>query len=197
MVRRLLLLPVVAIAAVAAGAQGPLARADADALQVKIDRILAHAGTAEPKAQRTEVSEREVNAYLTYSMGGMLPTGVVEPSIRILGGGRVTGRAVVDLDAVREDRHPTSLLDPVNYLRGRVPVTATGVITVKNGIGRFAFESAAAGTLPLPKVLLQYVLSYYSRTPEDPDGLSLDDAVAMPAGIRSIAVEQGRAIIMQ
>jgi hypothetical protein len=196
--RRLLILPAFTLAAAAAlAAQGPLARADADALQVKIDRILAHGEAARPGALSTQVTEREVNAYLAYAMGDMLPTGVVQPSIQILGGGRVTGRAVVDLDAVREDRHPTSLLDPVNYLRGRVPVTATGIVTVKDGVGRFTFESAAAGTLPLPKILLQYVLSYYSRTPDDPDGLSLDDAVAMPAGIRSIAVEQGRAIIVQ
>ncbi len=178
-------------------AQGPLARADADALQLKINRMLAHAEADDPPALRTEVSEREVNGYLAYAMDGRLPTGVVEPSIRILGGGRVTGRAVVDLDAVRQDRHATSLFDPVTYLRGRVPVTATGTVTVQDGVGRFAFESAAAGALPLPKTLLQYVLSYYSRTPENPDGLSLDDAVTMPAGIQSIAVEQGRAIIVQ
>ena len=37
------------------------------------------------------------------------------------------GYVVVDLDAVRRQKAPTSLLDPMNYLTGRLPVTATGV----------------------------------------------------------------------
>jgi hypothetical protein len=181
----------------ALAAQSPLAPTDADALQIKIDRILARAMAADGQPARTVVTDREVNSYLAFVLADTLPTGVVEPSITTLGGGRVTGRAVVDLDLVRQDRNPTGLLDPSNYLRGRVPLTATGVVRVHDGIGQFTFESAAAGALPLPKVLLQYVISYYSRTPERPDGISLDDAVPMPAGIQAIAVEQGRAIIVQ
>ncbi len=38
------------------------------------------------------------------------PAGVVSPGITILGPGRVSGRAIVDLDQIREDRKPTSLL---------------------------------------------------------------------------------------
>lgn len=186
-----------AIATGALAAQSPLARADADGLQLKINRILERAESPRRQSARTVVTEREVNSYLRFAMADVLPVGVVDPAIQILGGGRVSGRAVVDLDAVRQDAKPTSLLDPVNYLRGRVPVTATGIVDVRDGVGRFTLESAAAGSLPLPKLLLQYVVSYYSRTPEDPDGIGLDDAFAMPAGIRAIAVEQGRAIIVQ
>jgi hypothetical protein len=122
---------------------------------------------------------------------------VVDPSVTALGPGRVSGRAVVDLDAVRKAKNPTSLLDPMNYLFGRLPVTATGTLTTSNGVGRFALESASVGSVPIPKILLQEIISYYSRTPENPGGIGLDDPFALPARIREIQVERGQAIIVQ
>src|SRR5438477_98863 len=104
-----------------------------------------------------------------------LATGVVDPYVAILGSGRVSGRAVVDLDAVRKQKGPTSLLDPMNYLMGKLPVTATGVLKTSDGVGRFELESAAISRVPVPKILLQEIVSYYSRTPENPAGISLDD----------------------
>ncbi len=195
--RRFVLSALVAAASAMVFAQAPPTRADADALQAKIDRIFERGLTPSSRASSTVVTEREVNGYLQYAMGSTLPAGVVDPSIRILGGGRVSGRAVVDLDAVRQGARPTGALDPMTYLRGRVPVTATGVVTAEGGVGRFSLESAAAGAVPIPKLLLQYIVSYYSRTPDNPEGIGLDDAFALPSGIRAIAVEQGRAIIVQ
>ena len=77
----------------------------------------------------------------------------------ILGPGRLSGRAVVDLDAVRRQSPPRSLLDPRNLLIGRLPITATGVLTTVNGVARFSLESAAIGGLPVPKIVLQEILS--------------------------------------
>ena len=111
----------------------------------------------------------------------------------ILGTGRLSGRAVVDLDAVRKSKHPTSLLDPATYLIGRLPVTAIGVLKTSNGVGRFQFESATVGGIPLPKTLLQEIVSYYSRTPGTPAGVNLDDPFPLPARIREIQVEPGQA----
>ncbi len=138
-----------------------------------------------------------MNSYLIYDAHEQLPAGVVEPSVTILGTGRVSGRAVVDLDAVRKQKAPTSLLDPMNYLTGRLPVTATGVLKTSNGVGRFELESAHVSSIPIPKMLLQEIVSYYSRTPDNPSGISLDDPFALPARIREIQVERGQAIIVQ
>jgi hypothetical protein len=143
------------------------------------------------------VTENEVNSYLVYEAREQLPTGVVQPSVTILGTGRVSGRAVVDLDAVRKEKAPTSLLDPMNYLTGRLPVTATGTLKTSNGVGHFQLESAAVSSIPIPKFLLQEIVSYYSRTPDKPAGISLDDPFALPARIREIQVERGQAIIVQ
>jgi hypothetical protein len=76
-------------------------------------------------------------------------------------------------------------------------VTATGVLKTSNGIGRFQLESAAVGGIPVPKILLQEIVSYYSRTPDKPSGIGLDDPFALPARIREIQVERGQAIIVQ
>jgi hypothetical protein len=123
--------------------------------------------------------------------------GVVDPTVTIVGPGRLSGRAVVDLDAVRKQKAPTSLLDPMNYLMGRLAVSAVGTLKTADGVGRFALESASVGSVPIPKILLQEIVSYYSRTPEKPGGISLDDPFALPARIREIQVERGQAIIVQ
>lgn len=184
------------LTAYAAGQAG--SRGDADLLKRKMAAIAEWSGAA-PSARplRTTVTEKEVNAYLQYEVQDDLPAGVVSPGVTILGTGRVSGRAVVDLDKVREDRKPTSLLDPMQYLTGRLPVTATGELRTSNGVARFQLESAQVASVPIPKLLLQQIIGYYSRSPERPSGFSLDDPVPLPARIREIQLQRGEAIIIQ
>jgi hypothetical protein len=170
---------------------------DAQLLKQKVATIQSHADRASKVPRRTTVTESEVNSYLVFEAKEQLPAGVVEPWVTILGTGRLSGRAVVDLDAVRRQKNPTSLLDPMNYLTGRLPVTATGVLTTSNGVGHFQLESANVSSVPIPKLLLQEIVSYYSRTPEKPSGISLDDPFALPSRIREIQVQRGQAIIVQ
>jgi len=191
---------VCAVATLGASAFGADARAqkrEADLLRQKVDGINKHAERPTKQGRRTTVTESEVNAYLAIDARPQLPTGVVDPSVTIVGTGRLSGRAVVDLDAVRTAKNPTSLLDPVNYLSGKVPVTATGVLTTKNGVGRFVLESAAIGRVPVPKLILQEIVSYYSRSAQKPGGIGLDDPFELPAKIREIQVLRGQAIILQ
>jgi len=190
--------PVAALALVAAVHAGAaVSKRDADALRQKVATINAHAESGAKTARRTTVTENELNGYLAFDAHEQLPAGVVEPSVTILGSGRLSGRAVVDLDAVRKSKGSTSILDPVNYLAGRVPVTATGTLKTQNGIGQFQLESAAVGSVPIPKILLQEIVSYYSKSAAKPSGIGLDDPFALPARIREIQVERGQAIIVQ
>jgi hypothetical protein len=170
---------------------------DAATLKQKVATITAQADRPAKVARRTIVTETEVNSYLVYEAREQIPVGVVDPSIAVLGPGRVSARAVVDLDAVRKQKAPTSLLDPMNYLMGRVAVTAVGTLKTANGVGRFALESSSVGSVPVPKILLQEIVSHYSRTAEKPAGISLDDPFPLPARIREIQVERGQAIIVQ
>jgi hypothetical protein len=108
-----------------------------------------------------------VNAYLAYDAGKQIPSASSNRRCPILGTGRLSGRAVVDLDAVRKQHNPTSLLDPMNYLSGRLPVSATGVLTTSKGWA----VSAGVGVHQQhsgPKLLLQEIVSYYSKTAENP-----------------------------
>ena len=190
-------LVVLLVAAAAPRADIRTSRKDAALLREKVATITAHGEKAVKQPRRTILTENEVNSYLVYDAKEQLPVGVVDPWLSAVGPGRVSGRAVVDLDAVRKARNATSLLDPMNYLFGRLPVTATGTLKTANGVGRFELESASVGSVPIPKMLLQEIISHYSRTKENPSGLSLDDPFALPARIREIQVERGQAIIVQ
>ena len=188
-----------ALAGVTAGLEADqrASKRDAELLKQKVATISAHGERPSKQGRRTTVTEGEVNSYLVYDAKPQLPAGVVEPAVTILGTGRLAGRAVVDLDAVRHARASQSWFDPTNYLTGRLPVSATGRLKTSNGIGRFELESASVGGVPVPKLLLQEIVSYYTRTPEKPSGIGLDDPFALPARIREIQVERGQAIIVQ
>ncbi len=125
-----------------------------------------------------------------------MPAGVVDPYVYILGNGRLTGRATVDLDAVRDSRS-RGWLDPMRLLRGRLPVSATGILRTTDGVGRFELESANVSGLPIPKSLLQELVGYYTATPATPGGILLDAPFTLPAGIREIQVWAGQAVIVQ
>jgi len=175
----------------------PVSKRDNDTLMQKVAVIQASATRPAAQPRRTTVTENEVNAWFVFDGRPQIPTGVVDPAVSILGTGRVSARAVVDLDAVRRARATQSWFDPTNYLTGRLPVTATGRLKSANGLAQVELESASVGGVPIPKVLLQEIVSYYSRTAENPSGINIDDPFALPARIREIQVERGQAIIVQ
>jgi hypothetical protein len=182
-----------------ARAQALVRASTGEALKMK-DKVAAIAAPGErpsKQGRRTTVSENEVNSYLAFELGEQLPAGVVQPSVSALGDGRISGRAVVDLDAVRKASNSTSLFDLRSYLTGRLPVTALGVLRTSNGVGRFELQSATVGALPVPKLFLQEIVAHYSKSPSKPDGISLDDQFVLPARIREIQVERGQAIVVQ
>ena len=172
-------------------------RDGAGAFKQKMAAISALEAHPAQQPRRTTVTENELNAYLASEAGSHLPVGVADPSVSILGPGRVLGRAVVDLDSVRKQKNPTSPLDPMSFLTGRVPVTAVGTLATGNGKGRFALESASVAGVPIPTSMLQEVVAFFSRTPENPAGISLDAPFSLPAGIREIQVERGQATVVQ
>jgi hypothetical protein len=168
---------------------------DAELLRQKVAGITAFAANPTATPRRTTVTEQEVNAFLAYDSA--LPVGVLDPSISILGDGRLTGRAVVDLDAVRRQNASGGSLDPMSYLTGRLPVTIDGVLRTNDGIGRFTLESATVAGVPVPKPVLQQIVSHYSRSPDLPDGVDIDAPFSLPARIREIQVGHGQAVIVQ
>jgi hypothetical protein len=179
-------------------AQQKLTKQDASRFAAKLAQIEKNSLTPRKSAaaRSTQVSDAEVNAYLRYLAGAQIPVGIVEPDLRGVGNGRVTGRAIVDLDAVRTQKK-RGWTDPLGYLTGRLPVTAAGTLTTSNGVGKFQLESAEISGVTIPKSLLQELLSYYSKTPENPAGINMDEPFTLPAAIQEIRIGQGTAIIVQ
>jgi hypothetical protein len=147
--------------------------------------------------QRTPFTETEVNSWFAYRSGEMLPTGVTDPRVTIIGDGKLRGAATVDLEVVAK-RHATGrVLDPWSYLGGRLPVTVSGVLRTQNGVGQFDLEEAAVSGIPVPTSVLQDIVAYYSRTADDPEGVRLNESFKLPAQIKQIEVGQGQAVVVQ
>jgi hypothetical protein len=174
-------------------------RQDAASMEQKL-AVIAARGTATPKASlppmRTSFTEQEVNALFQYSQLVQMPAGVVNPRLTIADGGLLTGRATVDLDAIRKSKE-RGFLDPLSYVTGSVEVTAIGTLKTANGQGTFDLQSATLGGVSIPKSLLQELVSYYSRTPETPNGFDLDKPFVLPAAIRTVETRRGAATVVQ
>jgi hypothetical protein len=174
-----------------------VSREQADTFASKVDAIARNGGPGRSLPRRTPVSESEVNSWFVYRAQPHLPQGVTAPKITLAGPGRLTGEAIVDLDVIAKRRASGGMLDPWGYVSGKVPVTVEGTLRTRNGLGQFDMEAAAVSGVPIPKMLLQEMLSYYSRTPELPEGIRLDDSFALPANIRQIDVVEGQAVVVQ
>jgi hypothetical protein len=140
--------------------------------------------------------ERELNAYISVHGKSELPAGVIDPMVSILPDGRLTGRATVDLDAVRTSQE-RGMLSPWALLRGQLPVEAIGVLRTQKGVGAFTLESAYVGGVPVPKTILQELVTYYSRSESQPQGINIEAPFQLPANILEIRTAQGQALVVQ
>lgn len=159
--------------------------------------IIARVPPAGQAPRRTPLSESELNSWLAFSAADRIPAGVTEPVVTLIGQGRLSGRAVVDLDLMGRRKSNGSLLDPWSYLAGRVQVVATGRLSTDAGVGRFALESAQVAGISVPKWLLQEMLSFYAKSPSRPRGVNMDEPFPLPVGIETLEVGTGQAVVVQ
>jgi hypothetical protein len=149
-------------------------------------------------SRRTRLTEDELNSWFMYRAQPVLPAGVSQPQITIVGEGRLAGQATIDLDAVAKRRSSGGgAFDPLSLIGGKVPVAVTGILHTRDGQARFEVQSAEMSGIPVPVTVLQEVLTYYSRSDERPQGVRLDDVFTLPANIRQIEVGQGQAVVVQ
>ena len=186
-----------AIAAVVTVDAATVSRQSAEAFAQKVTVIRRNAEAGTPAPRKTPVSQDELNSWFTYSATPHLPGGVSQPQITIVGGGRVAGQAIVDLDALAKRRSSGGTFDPWSLVGGKVPVNVTGILHTRDGKARFEVHGAEISGLPVSPTLLQELVSIYSRTPEDPQGVRIDDTFPLPAQIREIQVGQGQAVVVQ
>ena len=169
----------------------------ADAFEKKIVLVQKQAEQKSARPRSTGFTQAETNSYLKYKAGDLLPTGLTQPELTIVGEGRVTGRAVVDLDIVRRKQSSGGWFDPTSYLTGKLPVTASGRIVTWDGKGKFELERAEVSGLPIPKSFLAQMVNFFTRTADNPQGSSIDDTFELPAEIQRIDVDASRWTVHQ
>lgn len=196
--RTLIAIGVSALVVIASVHAATESRQAADALSQKI-AVITERGAAPRGAQPALVTltEDELNSWFAFRSGRYLPVGVSKPSVALLGAGTLKGVATVDLEAVARRRSSGGALDPLSYLGGKVPVTVTGTLHTRAGSGRFDVQSTDISGIPIPKFLLQELLSIYGASPEQPDGVRLDESFALPANIQRIDVGLGQMVVVQ
>jgi hypothetical protein len=187
------------VAAVTLSAAQELTRPEADSMDRKLTAIATRGiqpVVKNAKPLRTSFTEREANAYLKFHGPEVMPAGVGNARVAIDNGGKVQARAIVDLDAVRKSQ-PRGYFDPMNLLFGSVEVAAAGTLQAANGKGTFQLGSATLGALPIPKTLLQELITYYTKSPEMPNGFDLDKPFDLPANIRQVEIQRGSLTVVQ
>src|SRR5947207_11624402 len=175
-----------------------ISKQQADLFSRKVAQIVVQGDSIQkPGTKKTQVSETELNSWFAYSATPLLPAGVSDPKVTLVGNGKLAGQAVVDLDAIAKKKQTGGTFDIWSLVGGKVPVNVAGTLRTRDGVGTFQLESADVSGLPLPKTFLQEVVSYYSRTPTHPQGVKIDDPFELPASIRQIDVGSGQAVLVQ
>ena len=172
-------------------------RPQADSFAKKLAIIRQHAAESPGSTRRTTVSEGELNSWFAYRAQPLLPVGVKDPSVTVVGNGKLVGVVTVDLDEVGKSRSSGGTLDAWRLIGGRVPISLSGILRTRDGRGQFELQSASLSGVPLPKFLLQEIVAHYTRDDDRPNGIRLDDPFTLPASIKQIDVGQGQAVVVQ
>ena len=167
-------------------------RPQSDSFAKKLAIIKQHAAESPKSARRTSVTEGELNSWFVYRAPSLLPVGVKDPIVTVVGNGKLVGVVTVDLDDVGKSKSGAW-----NVLGGRVPISLSGVLRTKDGRGQFDLQSASLSGVPVPKFLVQEIVSHYTRDEDRPNGIRLDDPFDLPASIKQIDIGQGQAVVTQ
>jgi hypothetical protein len=174
-----------------------LSKEQGDRLERKIEEITKNASMEPVRSKRTPMSEPEVNSHLNFNLKDKIPRGLTNPQVTILGDGQLAGRVFVDIDEFKRNRNSGGIIDPLKYISGRVPLTARGLLRTQDGKGRFQLGSAEILGVPLPRPIVQELVAFFSRTPENPNGFDMDAPFNLPAKIREVVVNRGEAVMVQ
>ena len=179
---------VLLVTAEAANTSRPLA----DSFAKKLAIIKQHAAEAPKTTRRTTVTEGELNSWFVYRAQPLLPAGVKDPRVTAVGNGKMLGVVTVDLDDIGKKGSGVWKL-----LGGTLPISLSGVLRTKDGRGQFDLQSADISGVPVPKFLVQEIVTHYTRSEDRPNGIRLDDPFTLPTRIKQIDVGQGQAVITQ
>ena len=164
----------------------------------KVVLVQTQAGQKKAAKERpTAFTQAETNSYLKYKAGALLPVGLTQPEVTLAGSNRVSGKAIVDLDVVRQKQSSGGWLDPTSYLTGKLLVTARGRVVTWDGKGKVEVESAEVSGISIPMSFLNQMVNFFTRTADNPGGSTLNDTFDLPTNIRRIDVQPARFTVYQ
>ena len=191
------LLAALAIAGATISAADVLTRQLSDAFAKKIVLVQKQAEEKASKTRSTAFTQAETNSYLKFQAGELLPTGLTQPELTMIGQGKVSGKAIIDLDVVRKKQSSGGWFDPTSYLTGQLPVTAAGRVVTRDGKGKFELDTAEISGVPIPRSFVAQLVNFFTRTADNPQGSSIDDTFELPANIQRIDVDASRWTVHQ
>ena len=100
-------------------------RSQSESFAKKLAIIRQHAAESPGSPRRTTVTEGELNSWFVYRAPALLPAGVKDPNVTVVGNGKLVGVVTVDLDEVSKNRSSGGGLDVWRLVGGRVPVART------------------------------------------------------------------------
>ncbi len=144
--------------------------------------------------QTVVVTERQLNSYITLSLGPTLPAGVSGLQLR-LSKDRLGASALVDLDRVKAQLPRGAASGVLMFLGGTLPVEVYGRLATANGQGRIDLEQATVGGVSLPTGLVAQLVSMSTKNAAHPQGFDILAPFALPWSARQLRVEPGRALL--
>jgi hypothetical protein len=72
-----------------------------------------------------------------------------------------------------------------------------GLLGTLSHVNPSFLTSATLGGVAIPNTLLQELVSYYSRSVENPEGFNLAEPFDLPARIREVHTRRGAATVVQ
>ena len=145
----------------------------------------------------TTFTENEVNHILAVHMKEMMPNGLSDPRVTLVGNGALVAQVVVDMDEYKRRRKGRGRLGPLTLMSGKLPVTARGTLQTEEGQGRFKLHEAEVNGIPLPAPLVREMITSLSRSRRNPEGYDIEKPFALPANIRNVIINPNEAVVAQ
>ena len=140
------------------------------------------------------MSERQINSYVTLTLGPKVPPAISGLSLK-LEPGRLAASGMLDLDAVRSKLPSSGPGTLLSFLSGTVPVALKGRFQGASGQGRVEIEEALVAGISLPPAMLSQIVAQATRTAKQPQGFDLLAPFPLPWTARSVRLEAGRAVV--
>jgi hypothetical protein len=186
-----------ALAVASAGARQAPTRAEGDSMERKFASITER-GMLPPErlapTVKTSFSDRELNAYLMFNGQPRLPVGLREPRVTIPAANRFDGRALVDLDEVRQSKDYGFL---GLLLQGVHELKLSGTFSGTDGKGVVHISAASLDGVSVPQSLVDTLVSHFSKSPDLPGGFALDKPFDLPSRIRVLQLQSGLVTVVQ